>query len=96
MSAGDYLLFCSGNCQIWSRETDRQFTKARHWRAFLRVLVTFFLSARLAGWGGRIRTSEWWNQNPPPCFLPLTSWTFPDWLRELDLSYQAAPSSRYA
>jgi hypothetical protein len=24
---------------------------------------------RLAGWGGRIRTSAWWNQNPLPYHL---------------------------
>ena len=34
--------------------------KARHWRAFLRVLGTFPLSAGLLGLGGRIRTLRWW------------------------------------
>jgi hypothetical protein len=56
MSAGDYRLFCSGTAQIRSLETDRQFAKARHWRAFLRVLGTFSLSAGLVGWSERIRT----------------------------------------
>ena len=27
------------------------------------------LSVRLAGWGARIRTWEWWNQNPLPYHL---------------------------
>jgi hypothetical protein len=26
-------------------------------------------NSRMAGWGGRIRTSEWWNQNPLPYHL---------------------------
>lgn len=56
MSAGDYRLFCSGTAQIRSLETDRRFAKARHWRAFMRVLGTFSLSAGLAGWSERIRT----------------------------------------
>jgi hypothetical protein len=56
MSAGDYRLFCSETAQIRSLETDRQFAKARHWRAFLRVSGTFSLIAGLAGWSERIRT----------------------------------------
>jgi hypothetical protein len=35
ISARDYRLFRSGTDQIRSLETNRQFTKARHWRAFL-------------------------------------------------------------
>src|SRR3981189_1915732 len=27
--------------------------------------VSYLQLPRLAGWGGRIRTSVWWNQNPP-------------------------------
>jgi hypothetical protein len=50
MSAGDYQPFCSGTAQIRSLETDRQFAKARHWRASLRVLGTFSLSAGVVGW----------------------------------------------
>jgi hypothetical protein len=50
MSAGDYRLFCSETAQIRSLETDRQFAKARHWQAFLRVLGTFSLIAGLVGW----------------------------------------------
>jgi hypothetical protein len=63
MSAGDYPLFLAENAQNRSPETSGQFAKARHWRAFLRVSGTFPLDAGLAGWGGRIRTSAWWNQN---------------------------------
>jgi hypothetical protein len=66
MSTGDYRLFRAGSGQIRSLETDRQFAKARHWRPFLPVSGTFSLSAGLPGWGGRIRTSAWWNQNPLP------------------------------
>ena len=38
ISAGDYRLFRSGHCQIWSLETGPQFAKARHWWAFCDVL----------------------------------------------------------
>ena len=63
MSAGDYRLFRSENAENRSLKTGGQFAKARHWRAFLRVSGALSLSARLPGWGGRIRTSVWWNQN---------------------------------
>jgi hypothetical protein len=66
MSAGDYRLFRSENVQNRSPETGGQFAKARHWRAFLRVSGTFSLITGLPGWGGRIRTSAWWNQKPLP------------------------------
>jgi hypothetical protein len=59
MSAGDYWLFRSENAQNRSPETDGQFAKARHWRAFLRVSGTVSPSAGLPGWGGRNRTSIW-------------------------------------
>ncbi len=55
--AGDYRLFRAGNGQIPNLETDSQFPKARHWRAFLRLLGAVSPSAGLSGWGGRIRTS---------------------------------------
>jgi hypothetical protein len=40
----------------------------------MRGLVFCFI-CDFRGWGGRDRTSEWWNQNP-----------LLDWLRELDLN----------
>jgi hypothetical protein len=61
--AGDYRLFRSRNGRFRSPETDSQFPKARHWRVFLRLLRVKCPSAGLVGWGGRIRTSVWWNQN---------------------------------
>jgi hypothetical protein len=64
MSARDYRLFRSGYAQNGSLETDCSFAKARHWPAFQRVSGAISLSAGLLGWGGRDRTSEWWNQNP--------------------------------
>ena len=63
MSAGDYRLFCSETAQIRSLETDRQFAKARHWQAFLRVLGTFSLIAGLRlvrnAFQGRRRGWHW-------------------------------------
>jgi hypothetical protein len=55
ISAGDYRLFRAGNGQIRSLETSCQFAKARHRRAFLRLLRAKSPDAGLAGWGGRIR-----------------------------------------
>ena len=55
--------------QFRSPETDGQFAKARRWRAFLRLPRVKSSGARLPGWGGRIRTSAWWNQNPLPYHL---------------------------
>src|ERR1700716_4284451 len=53
-----------------SASRDRpQFAKAPHWRGFLTLLRVKSPVARLAGWGGRIRTSAWWNQNPLPYHL---------------------------
>ena len=69
MAAGDYRLFRSENAQNRSPETGGQFAKARHWRAFLRVSGIASPSAGMPGWGGRIRTSAWWNQNPLPYHL---------------------------
>ena len=59
ISAGDYRRFLPGSGQIWSLETDRNFAKARHWRAFLVLLRAKSLGAGLVGWGARIRTSIW-------------------------------------
>ena len=66
----------SGLFQIWSTETDDQFTKARNWRALIEFYVPQSLAGLfgtkeenssnrgLPGWGGRIRTAIWWNENP--------------------------------
>jgi hypothetical protein len=62
--AGDYRLFRAGSGQIRSPETGYQFAKARHWRAFLRLLRVKSPGTGLVGWGERIRTAAWWNQNP--------------------------------
>jgi hypothetical protein len=67
--ARDYRRFIPGSGQIWSPETNDQLAKARCRRAFLRLPRTASLSAVLPGWGGRIRTSVWWNQNPLPYHL---------------------------
>ncbi len=69
ISAGDYRRFRSRSAQFRSPETDSQFAKARHWRAFLRVQRAKSPGAGMVGWGGRIRTSVWWNQNPLPYHL---------------------------
>jgi hypothetical protein len=66
ISAGDYQRFRSHSGRFWSPETDSRFAKARHWWAFLALLRAKSPAAGLAGWGGRIRTSAWWNQNPLP------------------------------
>ena len=50
MSAGDYRLFLSENAENRSLETGGLLAKARHWRAFLRVLGTPSPNARLPGW----------------------------------------------
>jgi hypothetical protein len=50
MSAGDYRLFRPENPQNRSLETGCQFAKARHWRAFLRILRALSRSAVLPGW----------------------------------------------
>ena len=66
---GDFRRSRPESGQIRSPETDSQFAKARHWRAFLRLQGVVSLTAGLPGWGGRIRTSAWWNQNPLPYHL---------------------------
>ncbi len=50
ISAGDYRRFRPASGQIWSLETDRQFAKAQHWRAFLGLLRVESLGAGLVGW----------------------------------------------
>src|ERR1700724_1018503 len=70
IAGGDYRRFCPGSGQTWSLETDRQCAKARHWRAFLALRRVKSPCPGLAGWGGRIRTSVWWNQNLlPACHI---------------------------
>ena len=54
--AGDYRRFRSRSGQFRSPETDRQFAKARHWRAFLALPRVKSLGAGLVGWSERIRT----------------------------------------
>jgi hypothetical protein len=63
ISAGDYQRFRSHRGRFRSPETDSRFAKARHWRAFLSLLRAKSPVVGLPGWGGRIRTSVWWNQN---------------------------------
>jgi hypothetical protein len=48
--ARDYRLFRAGSGQIRSPETGCQFAKARHWRAFLRLLRVKSPGAGLVGW----------------------------------------------
>jgi hypothetical protein len=64
----DFRHFASRNHRIWDAETLYVTQKARQPRAFQRHHWGKFLETGLAGWGGRIRTSEWRNQNPiiPP------------------------------
>jgi hypothetical protein len=50
VSARDYLLFRSGTDQIRSLETNRQFEKASHWRAFLALPRVKSPSVGLPGW----------------------------------------------
>ena len=69
ISAGDYRRFRSRSGQFGSPETDSQFAKARHWRAFLRLQRVKSPGAGLPGWGGRIRTSIWRIENR--AFSPL-------------------------
>ena len=66
ISAGDYQRFRSHSGPFRSPETNSRFAKTRHCRAFLSLLRAKSPCAGLAGWGGRIRTSAWWNQNPLP------------------------------
>jgi hypothetical protein len=50
ISARDYRRFLPGRGHIWSLETDRQFAKACHWRAFLALPRAKSQSAGLVGW----------------------------------------------
>src|SRR3954470_1800449 len=43
-------------------------TSTAQW-VYSRVSSTSLQKTRLPGWGGRIRTSAWWNQNPLPYHL---------------------------
>src|ERR1700682_1834678 len=50
ISAGDYRRFRSRSGQFRSPETDSQSAKARHWRAFLRLLRVKSPGVGLVGW----------------------------------------------
>ena len=50
ISARDYRSLRSGNAQIRSLETRRQFTKARHWRAFSALSKRKSRLGGLPGW----------------------------------------------
>jgi hypothetical protein len=50
LSAGDYPPFRSGTAQIRSLETHLQFSKARHWRAFLALPRVMSPGVGLVGW----------------------------------------------
>jgi hypothetical protein len=76
MRAGDYGRFRPKIVQIWSLETAHQSAKARNWRAFLRYTRVQSPVDGLPGWGGRIRTSEWENQNPLPELILSKPWGF--------------------
>ena len=73
ISAGDYRLFLSGTGQTQSLETDRQFAKARHWRAFMRLLRVMSPRAGLVGWSERIRTRAFLIE-PGLCVSSLEFW----------------------
>ena len=68
-TARDFQRFRPIIRQIRSLETVRKIAKARHWRAFLQFSEVNSETPRLPGWGGRIRTSAWGNQNPLPYHL---------------------------
>ena len=50
ISAGDYRRFLLGRGHNWSLETDSQFSKAGHWRAFLALVRAKSQGAGLPGW----------------------------------------------
>ena len=64
--------------RIWSPETQLRSEKARNWRAFLGFTSVQSKVAGLPGWGGRIRTSAWGNQNPLPYHLATPQLTCPE------------------
>src|SRR6267142_4299294 len=68
-TAGDFRWFRPSIRQIGTPETVHGIAKARHWRGFLALPRVKSRDAGLPGWGGRIRTSAWWNQNPLPYHL---------------------------
>jgi hypothetical protein len=64
--AGDFRQIGLGCREIGRLETTSRIAKTRRWRAFLLNLAPSSHTSELSGWGGRDRTSEWWNQNPLP------------------------------
>src|SRR4051812_23428757 len=67
--ARDFHEFRSQIVEFWSIETEVKLAKARIWRAFSAFCATLSWIERPPGWGGRIRTSAWGNQNPLPYHL---------------------------
>src|SRR5436305_10838021 len=75
---GDFRRFPFSTTQTGSLETACRIAKARDWRAFLRWVEAEPRAAALPGWGGRIRTSAWGNQNPLPYHLATPQLTCPE------------------
>src|SRR3977135_2225168 len=67
--AGDFRSFQPTVRKIRTLETGYQIAKGRHWRAFLQSVKVRPGTPAPPGWGGRIRTSAWGNQNPLPYHL---------------------------
>src|SRR4051812_13429000 len=66
MNGRDFRHFRPATPEIGSLETVCGIAKARHWRPLLRWVEAEPRPAALPGWGGRIRTSAWGDQNPLP------------------------------
>jgi hypothetical protein len=70
--------FASDLANSGSLETVHQIAKARQLWAFLPIPGVVSPVPRLVGWGGRDRTSEWWNQNPLPYRLATPQQACPE------------------
>ncbi len=86
ISAGDSRRFRSVVVKMGSLETKHQSRKIRHWRAFIRFKMKQSPVVRLPGWGGRIRTSVWWNQNQPTLSMISTGILKKAWNTALKVS----------
>jgi hypothetical protein len=64
VAAGDFRQTGLAFGELGSLETVHQTAKARQLWAFLLVGELVSPTPQLLGWGGRIRTSVWWIQNP--------------------------------
>ena len=62
-AAGDFRPKFKNLARIWEM---RRLICVRYLRRFFRVSTDKLEKTGLPGWGGRIRTSEWRNQNPLP------------------------------